>query len=190
MLRNASGVVFGLGTAGDQPFWVEIKVTTTGGTFVDNYCLADWTTDAGTLPCPGAAGDKQGFVTIVTGPKLEDGSVDNEPAIWANPPVGDNGQITGRFQAITVPSGKHFRTTIGCFYGAEKCKVKFTLKYIADNGPVSSLGEWNEVYDGKFTEVNVDLSSLAGHSVQFILTVRANGSAEGNEAFWLNPLLQ
>ena len=189
-LRNAAGVVFGLGSAADQPFWVEIKVTTKADSFVASYCLADWTNDSSNLPCPGKVGDSQGFVSVVAEPKLEDGSIDNEPALWTNPQVGDNGLISGRFQAITVPAGKHFRTTIGCLYGADKCKVKFSLKYIADNGPVSSLGDWTEVYDGKFTEVNVDLSSLAGRSVQFILIVRANGSPEGNQAFWLNPLIQ
>jgi hypothetical protein len=126
-------------------------------------------------------------VTLVNNPKLENGSTDNEPALWTNPQNGDHGQISGRFPAMKVPSGAHFRSIVGCFYDSPNCKVKFQLKYIADGGSVQSLGEWNESYDGNFTRVDVDVSSLAGKSVQFILTVMANGSSDGNKAFWLNP---
>lgn len=186
-LRNATGAVFGVGNTADQLFWVEVKVSASPASFIESYCLADWTSDAGTLPCPGKSGDASGFVTMVNNPKLENGATDNEPALWTNPQNGDNGQISGRFPAMKVPSGAHFRTIVGCFYDSPNCKVKFQLKYIADGGSVQSLGEWNESYDGNFTKVDVDVNSLAGKSVQFILTVLANGSSEGNKAFWLNP---
>jgi hypothetical protein len=186
-LRNAAGAIFGLGPAADQDFWVDIKVTTPTGAMIDSYCLARWTTDAGTLSCPGSQGDAHGFVIRVDSPKLEDGSVDNEPALVTAPPVGNNAQITGRFLPVTIPSGAHFKTVVGCMYGAANCSVKFTLKYSADHGIVQSLGEWNEKTDGKITHVDVDLSSLAGRSVELFLIVTANSASSGQQAFWLDP---
>lgn len=186
-LRNSAGSIFGLGSTADQPFWVEIKVNTSPSSLIDSYCLAQWSSDGGNLPCPGQTSDANGYVIKVDAPRLEDGSTENEPALITNPQSGNNGQITGHFEPMMVPANAHFSTVVGCVFEAKNCKVKFILKYIADNGPVQSLGEWPEVYDGKFTTVNLNLSSLAGKSVQFIFTVVANGSADGNQALWLNP---
>jgi hypothetical protein len=189
-LRNSGGSIFGLGSAADQPFWVEIKVTSSPSSLIESYCLAQWSSDAGNLPCPGQTSDTNGYVIKVDAPQLEDGSTENEPGLVTNPQPGNTGQITGHFEPMMVPSGAHFNTVVGCAYDAKNCKVKFILKYIADNGPVQSLGEWPEAYDGKFTVVNLNLSSLAGKSVQFIFTVLANGSGEGNQALWLNPTVR
>jgi hypothetical protein len=189
-LRNSAGSIFGLGSTADQPFWVEVKVNTSPSSLIDSYCLAQWSSDAGNLPCPGQTGDAKGFVIKIDAPRLEDGSTDNEPALMTNPQTGETGQITGHFEPIMVPSGARFSTVVGCAYDAKNCKVKFILKYIADNGPVQSLGEWTEAYDNKFTIVDMSLSSLAGKSVQFIFTVQANGSTDGNQALWLNPLVK
>ena len=189
-LRDPSGAIFGLGPAADQNFWVEIKVTAPATAMIDSYCLADWTSDAGTLPCPGKAGDTAGFILRVDAPKLEDGSIDNEPALWTNPQVGLNGQISGRFPAVVVASGNHFRAVIGCFYGAANCNVKFALKFISDHGSIQTLGEWNEKLDGSMNHLDIDLSSLAGHSVEFILSVTANTASNGQQAFWLHPRIE
>ena len=143
-LRNAAGVVFGLGSDAAKNYWVEIKVTKAPSSFIDSYCLAQWTSDAGNLPCPGKSTDTNGFVIKVDAPKLETGSTDDEPALWTNPQSGNNGEISGRFPAMTIASGKRFKTLIGCLYDANNCDVHFVLKYIADGGSVQTLGEWNE----------------------------------------------
>jgi len=189
-LRNAAGVVFGLGSDATKNYWVEIKVTTAPSSFIDSYCLAQWTSDAGILPCPGKSTDTNGFVIKVDNPRLENGNTDDEPALWTNPQNGNNGEISGRFPAMTIPSGKRFKSLIGCLYNATNCNVHFVLKYIADGGSVQTLGEWNESYEGNFTNIDIDLNSLAGKSVQFILTVRANGASDGDQAFWLHPRIQ
>lgn len=186
-LRNASGVLFGLGPDADQNFWVEIKVTSKQGSMMDDYCLAAWTAGSTGLVCPGKQGDAQGFVLRVDSPKLENGSVDNEPALWTNPPVGNGAQISGRFLPVALAKGAHFRSVVGCFSGAANCNVKFALQYSADHGAVKNLGEWNEKMDGQMTHVDVDLSSLSGRAVELILTVTANSAADGQQAYWLNP---
>ena len=37
------------------------------------------------------------------------------------------------------------------------------------------------------TSIDIDLSSLAGQSVEFALVVQANGASNQDWAFWLNP---
>jgi hypothetical protein len=74
--------------------------------------------------------------------------------------------------------------------GATKCNVTFKLQYQLDGGPFVTLWEGDETYDGTLSEIDVDLSSLAGKDVEFNLTVEANGSAEGDQAFWLVPRIE
>ena len=55
-LRNASGILFGVGADASYLFWVDINVNvsfTTAYDFVANYCSALWASGAGGLPCPG-----------------------------------------------------------------------------------------------------------------------------------------
>jgi hypothetical protein len=186
-LRNAAGVLFGLGPNADQNFWVEIKVAAKQGSMMDDYCLAAWTAGSTALACPGKQADAHGFVLRVDSPKLENGSIDNEPALWTNPPVGSGAQISGRFLPVMIASGAHFRSVVGCFSGAANCDVKFTLQYSADHGAVKNLGDWDEKMDGQMTHLDVDLSSLSGRAVELILTVTANSASDGQQAYWLDP---
>jgi len=190
-LRSDAGVLFGVGSSGDVAFWVDIQVGSGGDTvvynFVSHYCDATWVSGAGTLPCPGSTGDAEGFVVKVNDPKLETGAVENEPALETHPEWVNNGVITGRFPAFDVESGDHFKTVIGCLYNGNACSVRFQLNYRADGGSLQNLGQWDESYDGSIRKLDVDLSSLAGKSVEFVLAVQANGASNQDWAFWLLP---
>jgi hypothetical protein len=61
------------------------------------------------------------------------------------------------------------------------------LNYRRDGGELQMLGQWIETYDEKTRKLDVDLSTLAGHSVQFILAVQADGSSTDDAALWLAP---
>ena len=189
-LRNASGVLFGIGT-NDGPFWVEISVTGDTYNFADNYCApgVTWTSGAGTLPCPGTSGSSNGWVLKDTSPELENGAVDDEAGIVVHPQNVNDGWIKGVFPEILVKAGTDFRAIIGC-NGDENCDVIFKLNYIADGGSEQTLATWHEVQDGAFTKVIVDLNSLAGKEVQFILLVSANGSASNDTALWMAPRVE
>ncbi|KPL83812.1 hypothetical protein SE15_00740 [Thermanaerothrix daxensis] len=63
----------------------------------------------------------------------------------------------------------------------------FQLNYVADGGAEQNLGSWTQTYDGKWESLDVDLSSLDGKSVQFILKVLNNGNSQDDLAFWLAP---
>lgn len=190
-LRSADGVVFGLGRNADQPFWVKIKVVQPSKVAFDlaaNYCTAEWRTPAGTLTCPSSGIDTtNGSITINNAPKLEGGRQEDEPAIISVPSSGDGGYISGKFLVFKVAKGDRFKAIIGCLDGAPNCNVMFQLNYIADGGAEQSLGSWNQTSDGKWESLDIDLSSLDGKSVQFILKVLNNGNSQDDLAFWLAP---
>jgi hypothetical protein len=190
-LKNASGGLFGIGTSGTSPFFVDIKVSgtspggTTGYDFVKNICSAQWFNGTVTLPCPGTDGDARGFALSVTNPVLENGVTDSRPGLLTVPQNILNGQIAGFYPAITVQAGDHFQATINCQFGATDCFVILRLDAGLPTGVTQNLGTFAEKYDGLYTPVDIDLSSLAGKDVKFIFTVLANGSASGDRAMWV-----
>ena len=189
-LRNDKGALFGIGKD-NKPFWVEIDVKGTLYDFTDNVCASGviWKSGAGTLPCPGTIGDSNGWVLKVNNPKLENGAVDNEPGIRVYPQMVNDGWIRGIFPEMTITEGVAFKAIIGC-YGNRNCNVKFKLNYKIDGGTEKTLATWQEVQDGKFNRVTVDLDSLAGENVQFILLVEANGSSTNDAVLWFGPRIE
>ncbi len=189
-LVNATGARFGLGSNGDQPFVVRIKVSNLNKVvydFIDEVCDAAWRNDDVSLPCPGVENDPAGFVLVVANPTLETGTVENEPALLLHPRDITDGLIRGRYPAFAVKAGDHFQTVIGCLDGYPACDVKVLFRYRIGGGDVKTLREWTEKFDGKFKRVDIDLTSFAGQDVEFILSVRANGSPEEDQVFWLGP---
>jgi hypothetical protein len=191
-LRNPAGTVFGSATANGGAFFVDIKVvapSSINGTysFIDNICSADWSNASGAVSCTAKDGSSSGFALRVDNPHLENGSIDDEPALLAVPQQVTDGAIHGKYPALIIKDGDVFHAIVGCEDKAADCNVRFQLDYQVDNGDVKTLGTWDEVYDRHFTSVTVDLSSLAGKNVRFILTVLAKGSASGDRAQWLLP---
>lgn len=189
-LRDESGILFGLG-ATDAAFYVDVKVVTSISNdpldFAAVYCTAQWTSGSNDLPCPGTDDDSRGFVLRFNKPILESGYVDDEPALLTNPQMITDSVIRGKFPPIKVQAGYKFTSVIGCAYKAEDCDVNFQLDYQIGSGSIVTLKTWHEVYDEKFRSVSVDLSSLEGKNVKFILTVFSNGPSDGDRALWLAP---
>ena len=206
MFKNASGQLFGIGTQANRPWWVDIRVSggptvTPGGPtvtpganmaydFAANACSATWYTGAGQIPaaqCPGTDGDAKGFVLKVNNPRLESGATDSRPGIITFPQNIQNGYIQGFFPTFRVQNGDRFRSVINCDYNATSCYVAFRLDYELGGTIRTFWGPFLERYEGRFYEVNVDLSSLAGKDVKFILTVLSAGVATGDRALWVGP---
>jgi len=188
-LRNASGVLFGVGNSGEESIYVDVNVSgynVVGYDFLDKYCEAEWQNGSQTLPCPGADGDNKGFVIVLNSPKLENGNTQSKGLV-THPQMVNNGLITGKYPAFTVQSGDRFQASINCLYKANDCNMVFKLQYQIGNGTVQTLGQWNEIYEGESYSVNVDLSALNGQKVKFILSVLANGSAHEDYALWIAP---
>jgi Ig-like domain-containing protein len=188
-LRNSSGVVFGLGASGNSNFYVDVNVSgfiVTGYDFVASFCEATWKTDSKNLPCPGTEGDDRGFVLMFDAPKMEDGNT-RGPGLITYPEKSNTGFIKGQYPPLDVRSGDRFEALIGCAYKANDCNLIFRLEYQIGNGNIRSLGQWQEVYEGRYYPVSIDLSPLSGERVKFILTIFSNGSSHEDFALWVAP---
>jgi hypothetical protein len=193
-MRNAAGVLFGVGSPTGK-FYVDIKVVAapvsgSGLDFTALYCQAEWTGNGKLLPCIGSDGSGDGFVLYLAKPALETGYIDDEPGLLTNPPRATDAVIRGKFPAYTVKDKDHFTTLLTCENNAKNCNVRMQLDYQIDNGTIQTLGYWNEAMDNNYTHVDVDLSSLAGKNVNFILTVLANGASDNDRAVWVAPKIE
>lgn len=191
-LRNAAGETFGVGPSQDQALTVDIRVIPAPAyldsyDFIDHACDATWFSDRRPAACLGTIGDPNGYVVTRIYPILESGYVDDEAALLISPPLTPNGVIYGQYPPITVQAHDHLLSIVSCEHNEKDCQVTFRLDYQIDTQPVQTLGAWREVYDGDFTPIDVDLSSLAGKNVQFILKVVSNSVSDQNRALWLHP---
>ena len=189
-LRNASGADFGVGASGQWAVTVDINVLSSYGSaynFATNACSATWSSGAGTLPCPGTDGDVRGFVLPLGSHLMEDG-ISSSEGLLTFPQYVTDGYIQGMYPAFTVLSGDHFQSYVGCQHdGPSNCYVIFRLAYQIGSGPVTTLKTAAERLEGLVYRMDVDLTSLAGQSVKFILMVEAFGSASGDRAVWSAP---
>lgn len=188
-LRNASGLLFGVGASSDSNFYVDVNVSgyTVGVyDFIASYCDAIWRSETRTLSCPGSEGDDRGFVRALSAPKMEDGIARGD-GLLTYPNRSNTGTIYGKYPNFTVKTGDRFQALIGCRRNAGDCNVLFRLQYQIGNGEIKTLNQWYEAYEGQYFSVNVDLSSLSGERVKFILTVLANGASHDDFALWINP---
>lgn len=206
--RNANGAPFGIGSAGNKSWWVDIKVSGTApsptpgtpgpsptpvaGTrydFAANVCSAAWFSSAGALPCPGTDGDQRGFVYPVSNPQLENGTTDSRLGLLTFPQNIYNGYIQGFYPPYHVQSGDRFRSIVNCSYGATSCYVVFRLDYQIGAGPIKTYWAFVEKYEGQYYQTDLDLSQLVGQDVKFILTVLSTGSPTGDRALWVAPII-
>jgi len=195
-LKNAAGVLFGIGSTAKGVFWVEIVVSSGGTTgvvynFADKACDAVWTSGAGTLPCPGTDGDAKGFVLKQANPKLENGVADANPGLLISPQAVNNGFIQAVYPAFRVQSGDSLQTIVSCEYGATSCYVEYRINYQIVNGASGTLSPFpfREKYEGQYYRAKVDLSRFAGQDVKFTLYTSAYGSPTGDRALWGNPVI-
>jgi len=191
-VRNASGVLIpvSFGTDG-QSFYVEIRVAavSSGYDFHTQASSAVWISGAGNLTFGGPDTDSNGFAMFKNGQKLEDGTV-HAKILETHPQWVNDGVITGRFPAYTVVSGEHFTARIGFLELSDgTCgsgNAKFQLNY-REAGVLKPLSEWTETCDDTMKAVDVNLTTLAGKTVEFVLAVLANGAATQDFAVWVAP---
>jgi hypothetical protein len=76
---------------------------------------------------------------------------------------------------------------MSCEDRATSCYLAYRLDYRLASGTTHTLGTFLEEYDYLKHDASVDLSSLAGQSAQFILTILSYGSPSGDRALWIDP---
>ncbi len=187
-LRNAQGVIFSFKNPA-QTFWVEVQVMTGKIDIVAMVCSFRWTSGEADLPCPGLPTDTRGFVYSDFAPTLENGSIDNEPALWLGVRQTQNGTLRGTSPVMLIPDHAAFSAVFGCAPGQKSCDVVLRLSYQEGNQPLVELARWQKTYDGKLMNLKQDLSSLAGKSVRLILELEANGSPTGDWVHLLAPVI-
>jgi len=158
--------------------------------FAANACEAVWSSGAGQLPCPGIDGDARGFVLRIDQPRLETGMTDSRRGLLTFPQNVQNGMISGLYPPIRIQNGDRFRSALMCEFGATNCYVAFRIDYQIGSDPVKTLwGPFLERYEGQYYSADIDLSSLAGKDVRFILTALSAGIATGDRALWVGPVI-
>lgn len=198
-LRNASGVRFGLGSQGDKTFWVRIQVGAPSGIgldFIARASSADWMAEKGSslfdLPYNGDRNSNDGFAGILENVVLEDGRTSGK-ILATYPPQENDSQVQGTFSAYLVQPGDHLVARIGFLANSDgTCgsgSVVFRLRYKEGN-TVKQLGEWDKLCNRRLQPIDIDLSDLKGKTVQFILSVFANGSPSGDLAIWNSPRIE
>ncbi|MGI6250788.1 MAG: NBR1-Ig-like domain-containing protein [Anaerolineaceae bacterium] len=194
-LVNPNGVKFGLNASAKDSFWVSIKVGPNKGevfSFTSRACDATWSTGAkNPIPCPGDSSKvNEGFVQVVSNFIREDGGKEDETALITRPNASGTIYIMGIYPEFTIKSGDRFKATLMCAYKASKCDIDLGLNYrIGKDGTMTNIQVWDQKYDGKWENVDVDLSFLAGKTVQFILVSRQGGSTQDMTAVWLHPAI-
>ena len=189
-IRNPAGVRLPvIGGWQGQGFFVYVKVGSAGYDLHTRASTAAWISGSGNLTFGGPDTDVNGFAMYKNSQKVEDGSSPSK-ILETQPQSVNDGVITGRYPVYTVAAGEHFKVKIGFLAQADgSCgagNVKFQLNYKL-SGVLTPLGEWTKSCDGTLKSIDVDLSSLAGKSVEFVLGVLANGPASQDWAVWVSP---
>lgn len=196
-LRNTTGVLLPVQNGfNNKSFFVDVKVglTSSGYDLHSRATEAIWASGAGSLSFGGPDTNADGFVMYRNNQKVEDGTSPTK-VLETHPQWVVDGQIAGKYPAYIVRTGEHFTAKIGFLANSDgTCgagSVKFQFNY-KESGVLHNpaLGEWTETCNGALTPIDVNLSSLVGKNVEFVLAVLANGSATQDWAVWVNPQIE
>jgi hypothetical protein len=199
-LRNTGGTSFGIGENADQSFWVQIKSVlptptpsptsayTLSFDFIAQGPNAAWRNATASIPFTDPDNDAPGVAVNVANVKMEDGIT--YPSLLATYPQKiTNGMVLGLYPNYTIQANDHLRTKIGLHYDCSGGSVKFQIRYIEGQTEVT-VGEWLENCDGALSSLDINLSALVGHTVQFELVAIANGAWTNDLSLWVAPRIE
>jgi hypothetical protein len=199
-LRNSGGAIFGIGNNADQSFWVQIKSMASTPTpsptsaytlsydFIGRGPDAAWKNGSANLSWGDPPEDSAGVAVNVANVKMEDGKTYSS-LLATYPQHISDGRIMGIYPAYTIQTNDHLRTRIGFKSNCGTSEAKFQIRYLEGATEVT-VGEWTEKCDGNITSLDVNLSALVGHSVQFELVVIAVGSPDVYTSMWVSPRIE
>jgi Ig-like domain from next to BRCA1 gene len=199
-LRNAAGAVFGIGTDADQSFWVQIKSVSPTPTpsptstytlsfdFIAKGPDATWRNATSQIPWGDPNDDSPGVAVNVANVKMEDGNTYSSLLV-TYPQLIDNGLVLGKYPSYTIQANDHLRTKVGLRSDCSTQQVKFQIRYI-EGGSEVTVGEWLEKCDNALTSLDINLSALVGHTVQFELVAMNVGSGVVGRSLWVAPRIE
>jgi hypothetical protein len=93
-----------------------------------------------------------------------------------------------RYPSFTVHAGDRFRATLRCQVNAP-CDIEYALEYYDAVGKYHSpFMSWAYRAGDPPINVDTDLSMLAGQTVDFVLTLRAqNDTPQQDYSLWIAP---
>ena len=195
MLRNPAGQIFGLGAQKEGTFWVKVRVAPPPGIsydFIARSPFVQWIASGDgsqyILPFGGPEDNPDGVAMLKQNFRLEDGSM-KDIALLTAPRQTADGKISGVFESYTVEDGDYFRATLGFKENCSVGKVVFQLQYQEGNNTYT-MAEWKKTCDGTPINVERNLISLKGKTVQFVLTVLADGSVDEDLAAWVSARIE
>jgi len=198
-MLSVGGVKFGVGGWGGTgvPIFTKINVVAPPAVtfdFADNAPSATWTSGTGTVPFGNMPGSIDGSAIVDSTSKLEDGTTPAKSILFTADkyPSSAPHYIQAEYGMYSVKSGDRFQAKVGCETSAS-CWVSFSLQFrYSSGGTVYTLGTFLEKNEGLTRNVDINLSSLAGKNVQFIL--RAYNyrypAGEGASAIWGDPVIR
>lgn len=191
--QTQAGTQFGLGLSTQHLLWASVNVGIPPVIKLDaikSLSQAIVNTESGLLTCPNSSINVADLISIDNAPIFEGGMTDDEPALVMTPCNGPQGSISLRLPAFLIETGDHFESWISCLDGNKSCDLIYELNYTENNGLVTNLGSWVQKNDGVYEKISVDLSALAGQTVELALTVRSNNSnSVDNAGYWVTPVV-
>ncbi len=161
--------------------------------FVAQACEARWANNTTYLPCPGDLTEIGGGYVEYNDHTVTEGMIAvDAPLLIARPGEGyPHGLgLFGIYPHFTVAGGDTFRATIGC-QGDSLCDVEFALEYFDANGTSRNTDwQWQHQAGDGLKEIVVDLSALAGQTVEFTLVVRRQSDAKDHWVVWIRPRIE
>lgn len=152
--------------------------------FVSEMCRAHWYTSAGDLPCPGNETQADsGYVEQLDG-KVQD-LPSNIKLLLTFPPRKRVEAISSKYPEFQVQQGDRFRTVLTC-RAHTFCDVEFMLNYFDERGK-TGLKRWHHLFTDTPIVVDYPLDGIAGKTVQFDLSVSAQGTGITAYAVWIAP---
>jgi hypothetical protein len=154
--------------------------------FISEICSAQWLSNNIQQQCPGVGSEAQKFINLITNPTLEDGTALNNPAIMIVPD-NLNGSIKGIYPEFLVQNGDHIRAIASCESNSTTCSAIFRVSYQDASNAVVDLWAVGEFFDQRYTQIDIDISTLTGQRIKFILDVTPLNTDPGNHVFWAAP---
>ena len=153
--------------------------------FIALLCNADWMNGAQHLAaCPAVNADQSGGYAA-TSDALSD-QFPNTPVLLMVPNAN---ALFLRYPAFQVGAHDRFHTTLLCGTSAS-CDVQFALEYYDAQGKYHEFMKWDYKTGAPPIVVDLDLSALAGQSVDLVLTLRlfhAIESPQHDNGLWVAP---
>jgi hypothetical protein len=167
--------------------------------FVSAVCTARWSNNGEYLLCPGDPNDTDsGYVARLDNTTITGDILVEAPSLITIPAYNTFGGIFGHYPALEVWEGDTFHAILACQPSDIPCNVDFGLSYFDSNGGFHDLSPQlgplpisdHDASSGAHTEVVIDLSSLAGQTVEFTLVVRTEGDRTPYNPIWISPYIQ